>query len=900
MKRLTINDIAKASLRGGKRAYLSLAIGIFLSIFLITGVAVTADCFYAAKQVRTARDVGYQNFFLLDDTNTTDSELMESGMFESIGHVYVTSCVADTTRYLGYYDETGEALLNRRMEAGRMPEKAGEIAAERSALENLRLEAQVGDVIELDLIAVDGVRETRSYTVTGILAEQSVYLNADAKSWSYCVAYFPSMIVHEDEPAFSAGRVAVHRLLKKSENANFAAVMNYYTNWERSKYLANFYGIYNRDEIYNFAPMAFYLDDEALTMYAGLFICALALLTATGTGIAQAMESRLAQKREEIGMLRAVGATRRQIRKIFGREAWLLALLLSPISAAGGCAFVWIISKIAPEYIAFQLNWRLIVPVILFSALCILMAASLPLRRASKIYPMSVIRDTELLRKSRAIRPKKQFKAPRLISGRQLRLYPTRQIGATVLVVMMLLFIALSGGYIRNIVETVAGSEGADFSMGCYWSLGASEFIDVLPETNITLQDIHQIRAIEQVDKVRYYNDQEIMILRDVDGLPEYLAYMERYGDGNQHLDDDPESDYYAADQYRMMRAMYGIETDVINAHIVIADEATVAEQAEFVSGGEIDMAAINAGREVIMYLPDIYLSIEENGDMWTSFGKRSKYAPEGLKEEVLTNDIFHAGETLDLMQLWHTASDIDRMNAGEDDYFQNLYSAANRVNASVTIGAVLKDKGFGYSDLSIITTMEGALAMGLKVQSTRASIWLKDREDEEAEAYVEKRIEAIAARGEHVEVRNNLEGARQRRREGIGLMLACLCASVVFLAVAVSMIAGNIRRRILADKRMIGTLRAVGADRKALIGCYGGQVESAVGVGLVAALGLYAWLASNMYRYNTAGAARDIPGVIAGMLLFSLACWVFCRLSMKRSISLVMKKSIVENIREL
>ena len=137
MKRLSINDIAKASLRGGKRAYLSLAVGIFLSIFLITGVAVTADCFYAAKQVRTARDVGYQNFFLLDDTNTTDSELMESGMFESIGHVYVTSCVADTTRYLGYYDETGEALLNRRMEAGRMPEKAGEIAAERSALENL-------------------------------------------------------------------------------------------------------------------------------------------------------------------------------------------------------------------------------------------------------------------------------------------------------------------------------------------------------------------------------------------------------------------------------------------------------------------------------------------------------------------------------------------------------------------------------------------------------------------------------------------------------------------------------------------------------------------------------------------------------------------------------------------
>ena len=38
MKRLSINDIAKASLRTGKRAYLSLAIGIFLSIFLVTSM----------------------------------------------------------------------------------------------------------------------------------------------------------------------------------------------------------------------------------------------------------------------------------------------------------------------------------------------------------------------------------------------------------------------------------------------------------------------------------------------------------------------------------------------------------------------------------------------------------------------------------------------------------------------------------------------------------------------------------------------------------------------------------------------------------------------------------------------------------------------------------------------
>jgi len=895
MKRLTINDIAKASLRTGKRAYLSLAIGIFLSIFLVTGVAVLADSMYAANRERTARDVGYLNFFVMDNTSVTDSELMDSGMFSELGHVYVTSRVTGSYCYLGYYDETGTRLLNRRMEEGRMPERAGEIAVEMSALENLRMEAKVGDTIELDLTAVDGIAEKREYTITGILAEQSRYFNNDPNGWSSGVQYFPTMLVHEDEPAFSAERIAVHQLLKKDENVLFNVVMNHYAGWSGSSAINNFYGIYGRDEIYDFVPSPIYMNDDLFTMYGMILLCAIALLTATGTGIAQAMESRLAQKREEIGMLRAVGATRRQIKRIFGRETWLLALILSPLSVAGGCVFVWIISLIAPEFIVFQLNWRLIVPVMLFSVLCILMAASLPLRRASKIYPMSVIRNTELLRKGRAIKPKKQFKAPGLISRRQLRLYPTRQIGSMVLVIMMLLCIALAGSYLDSVVGSMLGEESADFWMGCYWGIGASEFIEILAANNVTLQDIRQIEAIPQVDRVKFEGKQEIMILRDVEGFTEYIERMDQYGWGNYHLkeEDRPEED----DEYLLMRGLYGIEADVIKTTIRIVDGASLADQAEYVSGGRIDLDAVNAGREVIMCLPDVYVYELEGGSV-SCFAEPSKYHKEPY-DRILTNEIFRAGEQLDLMQLWHTADDADMLDTSEDRY-QKMYAAANRVNASVAIGAVLRETDLSDNSPAIITTIEGALAMGIKVESPNTKIYLKGSVDEETEKAIEKRIQEIAARGEQLEVRNNLEVARKRRSDGMRLMLVCLSAAVVFLTVAVSMISGNIRRRILADKRMIGTLRAVGADRKALIGCYGGQVESAVGVGLVITLGLYALLACGIYRYDPAGAARDVPMVAAVMTLFAAVCYLSCRLSLKRSVGFVMNKSIIENIREL
>ena len=896
MKRLTINDIARASLRAGKRAYLSLAIGIFLSVFLVAGVAVLADGLNNANQARTARDVGWLNFFVKDNTEITDSELMETGMFSELGHVYVTACAVDTIQYVGYYDKQGAALLNRRMEEGRMPEKAGEIAVEMSALENLRIEANVGDAIELELAAVDGITETREYTVTGILVEQSKYYNTDPNGWSSGVQYFPSMLVHEDEPAFSVGRVAVHRLLKKSDNVPFNVVMNRCTRGQ----FANFYGIYSRDEMYHYAPSAIYVDYDTIKMYSMLLVCAAALLTAAGTGIAQAMESRLAQKREEIGMLRAVGATRRQIKRIFGRETWLLALVLSPLSVAGGCAFAWLVSQIAPEFIAFCLNWRLLLPVVLFSALCILMSASLPLRRASKIYPMSVIRDTELLRKSRAIRPKRQFSAPKLISRRQLRLYPTRQIGSILLVVMMLLCIALAGSYLDPVIGAVLGPETADFSFFNWWGIGASEFIEILPSTNITLQDIRQLEAIEQVDRVRYSSEQEILLLKDVEGLPEYVEYMDWHGYGNLHLDDDASAMEHVTSQYSLMRGLYGIDTDVIKTTIQIVDSASLAEQAKYVAEGKIDLAAVNAGREVVLYLPDVYVYEQEDG-VTSSYGEPSKYHKEPWSR-IVTNDIFRAGEELDLMQLWHTEDDVDMLDTAPDRY-QKMYAQANRVNASVTVGALLKDVGAGafekYS-ISVVTTMEGALAMGLKVESPNTKIYLRGNVDEQTEAQIEKRIAAIAARGEQLQLRNHLETARQKRSEGLRLMAACLSAAVVFLAVAVSMIAGNIRRRILADKRMIGTLRAVGADKKALISCYGGQVESAVGGGLLISLALYGLLARGIYAYNAAGAARDVPVVAAVMLLFAAACYLCCRFSLRRSVGFVMNRSIIENIREL
>ena len=146
MKRLTINRIAAASLRTGKRAYVSLAVGIFLSIFLVTSMCLGVQGFYLAWERAEQEQQGRQEIILMEN-EVTDTRLMSEGHFDELGHVYVTAQIEKTGKYVGYYDETAADMLAHRCMEGRMPERAGEIALERSIIEQSRLNIEIGDEV---------------------------------------------------------------------------------------------------------------------------------------------------------------------------------------------------------------------------------------------------------------------------------------------------------------------------------------------------------------------------------------------------------------------------------------------------------------------------------------------------------------------------------------------------------------------------------------------------------------------------------------------------------------------------------------------------------------------------------------------------------------------------------
>ena len=450
MKRLTMNQVAKANLKHNKKAYFSLAIGIFLAVYLACTAVLCIYGTLEANNEQAARKVGWADTMIINQPDVTDDQLRSSGLFDQLGHIYVRASVGETDVFMGCYDETAHELLYRQCVSGRLPEAAGEIAAEQSALDKLGLEnAQVGDTFTWQVWPLEGTMETRTYTLVGILTEQTGYL--DVSAWFNTGAgtvELPAILTAADDPAFSVGTPTVHRIMTNRPMVTHATVESRLQNEERMVSVFTISRVFGRSYAYDIS------ESEAATTLAEVVLYLIlggALLLVTCVAIASSMESMLAQKTQDIGMLRAVGATKKQIKRLFSRDAWLLSLAALPLGIALGCLTCWLLSLTMPGEMLFKPVPWLILPVAAISFLCVFLSASLPLRRASRQLPMDVLRDTDTLRKAKKFRSQNQFKATKLIGSRQFRLHPMRQAGSACMVALMLFITVLLGEMLLNV-----------------------------------------------------------------------------------------------------------------------------------------------------------------------------------------------------------------------------------------------------------------------------------------------------------------------------------------------------------------------------------------------------------------------------------------------------------------
>ena len=911
MKMLTFSGMAAARLKSNRRGYLSLAIGVFLSIFLITTFVFGVYGIVNAQLHNRQEKVGTVDMVVLDNELLNDEKLMELGAFDQLGHAYVTGSVEGSSLHLGYYDAVGAELLCLSPTAGRLPENPGEIALEPSALEVLELSEAIGDTVELSVIPVDGVAEARAFTIVGFLPEKSQHLDvADKPS----VNQFPAIVTCETEPAFATGRVAIHRVMGLQASVSLSTALGrFWERYMRPELVTSVYGLTitaKQVQVYSSGEM-FWADRELMELISMAAVLAGALILSCGIGISGAMEGVLSKRREEIGVLRALGATRRQIRRMFGRENLILALLVSPVAILAGCAAVWILSLMIPNWVRFGLQLWLVLPIIAFSVITILLSGYLPLVRASKLMPMSVIRDTQMLRRSKKVKSKTTFSAPRLMAARQVRLNPTRQLGTSVLIGLMLLCCALLCSLIAGF-RFYATQEFATFRIADDGtSMGA--YVETYTRDPMSPQSIRQVKQLDHVESIEL--ERELPIYVELPQVPSYAQLnsmntqfgmlddktftitMNTLGENKQWYQNNRDRE---RQEYLEFKETYGFEGEAFKTAIITIDptRANLDALAEFLGEGSIDAAALDSGSTVLVYAPDIWVKQHEYGSFsfHTSKEDLENDPYEGYVSISVENDCFYVGQTLDMTQLYRTSED----------------GPVSRNDKTVQVGGIIKELpeklGWVWSSTAIITTERGLEAMGLRMEELHTISVYTDELTLQQEENLERQLNAILRRTGGYTLDNQAAEMRESVQENQRMLLMFVCIIIVFFSVAVGMIVSSVTRQLHHEGRTIGMLRAVGADEKAILGCYSGQLNAAILGGLSITGAVYILflifsaldaIGNPFFRIRLADILQW-AAVIVLTLAVAAACWALSRFFLGQRIRETLKKSIIDNIREL
>lgn len=286
------------------------------------------------------------------------------------------------------------------IEEGRAPEKADEVLVDEVTMELLGLPKKTGQEITLSLQVgmADPAAEDRIFTVTGILkADPAMNTGFVITSEDYLTKYAEEIKAAEREEYAMTGRIDM--------DVNFSNSFNIQKKLEQV-ITESGYSVTEGDKNYlssnvNWAYVSDSAQSDPMTMGAvagGLFIILL-------TGyliIYNVFQISVVKDIRYYGLLKTIGTTGRQIRKIVRRQAWKLAVAGIPLGLVTGFFVGKGIVPLVVERSAYQgsdvqvsLNSWIFAGAILFSLATVWISTRKPARIAGRVSPIEAVRYTE-------------------------------------------------------------------------------------------------------------------------------------------------------------------------------------------------------------------------------------------------------------------------------------------------------------------------------------------------------------------------------------------------------------------------------------------------------------------------------------------------------------------------
>ncbi|MBR0085363.1 MAG: FtsX-like permease family protein, partial [Lachnospiraceae bacterium] len=400
-------------LRKNKTRTLVTIIGIVLSMALFTAVIEGAYSgqryMIDAEIARTGAYHGYYSDLNEEETAdfTSQDKITEYATWDEVG--WAESGSKNEYKpylYIQSVSDNIEDLISIRLTEGRMPENDHEIVIPAHLLSDGGVTYSVGDEIRLevgDRVSDDNVHLTernsftkgerlintseKMYTVVGICER----LSSSVEGYS-CPGY----------TAFTAGggKGSLHVFFKVSNISDYYNIMNEVRTPGKGRVaeahddLIRLSGTFRND-----------LIQRTLYGFAGVLIAL--IVFGSISLIYNSFSISLSDRTRQFGILKSIGATRKQIGSSVLYEALLLAGISIPIGMVVGCLGMGITFRLLGENFARLINIEttarihivLNAPALIIAAvICLLttlLAAWIPARRANKIPAIEAIRQSE-------------------------------------------------------------------------------------------------------------------------------------------------------------------------------------------------------------------------------------------------------------------------------------------------------------------------------------------------------------------------------------------------------------------------------------------------------------------------------------------------------------------------
>lgn len=216
-------------------------------------------------------------------------------------------------------DQAAAELSRQELAEGHFPEKADEIVVSKGILEAMGLEGTTGDRIQVPFRPNGGseTRESREFTISGMVADSEISIR-DSLYFCFVSDAFAKELLTEEERQYR-----IYLRLAGADGMITDAIQ------EQIETLGGEYGVEKNEIILNGEYlMANYVDPAT---YSGLGLMMALIALAGALTIYGIYYVSMLDKVQEYGRLRAVGATKRQIRQLVFREGLAVAAIAVPI-----------------------------------------------------------------------------------------------------------------------------------------------------------------------------------------------------------------------------------------------------------------------------------------------------------------------------------------------------------------------------------------------------------------------------------------------------------------------------------------------------------------------------------------------------------------------------------------